>query len=93
MVQDTKRIFLASDSIFSIWHKKFLLCKHFDLLRISHSTVPMYAYECEMLVFVPFLTVCQRVKNRFLDTLRGSTDRAAPVSLSIRFQTVKVGIL
>ena len=54
--------------------QKFLLRKHFDLLRISYSTVPLYADEYEMLVFVPFLTVCQRAKKqcfltRWKDTL------------------------
>ena len=54
MVQDTKHIFLASDSIFFIWHKESLLRKHFDLLRNSYPTVPMYADGYELLVFVPF---------------------------------------
>ena len=34
---------------------KRLLRKHFDLLRNSHSTVPVYADECELLVFGAFL--------------------------------------
>ena len=34
---------------------KGLQSKHFDLLRNSHSTVPVYADECELLVFGAFL--------------------------------------
>ena len=34
--------------------KNSLLCKDFDLLRNSRSTVPMYAGERELLVFRTF---------------------------------------
>ena len=44
---------------------KGLLRKHFDLLRNSHSTVPVYADECALLVFEPFSTVHQRVVTDF----------------------------
>ena len=37
-----------------------MLRKHFDLLRNSHSTVPVYADECELLVFEALLTTCRR---------------------------------
>ena len=40
--------------------EKNLLRKHFDLLRNSHSTVPVYADECELLVFEALLTTCRR---------------------------------
>ena len=48
------------------WQKR-LLRKHFDLLRNSHSTVLLYADECELLVFGAFLnspSACQKARNR-----------------------------
>ena len=35
------------------------------LLRNSHSTVPVYADECELLVFGAFSTVSQRIEAVF----------------------------
>ena len=51
---------------------KGLLRKHFDLLRNSHSTVPVYADECELLVFGAFLNSPSACRKGFFDTLRGS---------------------
>ena len=42
-----------------------MLRKHFDLLRNSHSTVPVYADECELLVFGAFSTVHQHAEKEF----------------------------
>ena len=49
---------------------KGLLRKHFDLLRNSHSTVPVYADECELLVFGAFLNSPSACRKGFFDTLR-----------------------
>ena len=42
-----------------------MLRKQFDLLRNSHSTVPVYADECELLAFGAFSTVSQRIEAVF----------------------------
>ena len=44
---------------------KGLLRKHFDLLRNSHSTVLVYADECELLVFGAFLNSPSACRNSF----------------------------
>ena len=46
-----------------------MLRKHFDLLRNSHSTVLMYADECELLVFGAFLNSLSACRKGFFDTL------------------------
>ena len=49
--------------------------KHFDLLRNSHATVPLYADACALLVFAPFSSVCQRAE-KFFDTQYRSVSEA-----------------
>ena len=47
---------------------KGLLRKYFDLLRNSHSTVLVYADECELLVFGAFLNSPSACRKGFFDT-------------------------
>ena len=49
---------------------KGLLRKCFDLLRNSHSTVLVYADECELLVFGAFLNSPSACRKGFFDTLK-----------------------
>ena len=49
---------------------KGLLRKYFDLLRNSHSTVLVYADECELLVFGAFLNSPSACRKGFFDTLK-----------------------
>ena len=51
---------------------KGLLRKYFDLLRNSHSTVLVYADECELLVFGAFLNSPSACRKGFFDTLNTS---------------------
>ena len=46
-----------------------MLRKHFDLPRNSHSTVPVYADECELLVFGAFLNSLPACRKMIFDTL------------------------
>ena len=58
--------------------EKRLLRKHFDLLRNSHSTVLVYADECELLVFGAFLNSPKACRKWFFDTLWGQAHRLTP---------------
>ena len=59
-----------------------MLRKHFDLLHISHSTVPLYADECGMLVFGALLTASQRDKKCVFITLKAGIRRMPAFLLS-----------
>ena len=58
--------------------EKRLLRKHFDLLRNSHSTVLVYADECELLVFGAFLNSPSACRKGVFDTLWGQAHRLTP---------------
>ena len=44
---------------------------HFNLLRSSYPTVPLYADGYELLASGAFLTSVSVQKNKFFDTLKG----------------------
>ena len=48
---------------------KACVARHFDLLRKTNSTVPVYADEFVLLVLTPFLHSASVPKNKFFDTL------------------------
>ncbi len=55
-----------------MWGKKACFARHFDLLRNSNLTVPMYADTFELLVFVAPLTSASLPKKVFLTDCKGA---------------------
>ena len=54
---------------------------HFNLLRSSYPTVPLYADGYELLASGAFLTSVSVPKNKFFDTLRGRSKPERPLIL------------
>ena len=78
-------IFVLRISFTKVWDSKLyslitsLLCKDFDLLRNSRSTVPMYADERELLAFRTFSQSVSVPKRVFRHADRHLPQKQVPV--------------